>query len=81
VTVVGFQEPVRNARLWPAEQCSWWHKVAKVPDVPKSAHPTAKLALAEIYNAEDQMKACDPHHLINTPSPARSPMLICEDAL
>ena len=36
------------------EQRCWWHKMANVlAALPKSAHPGAKAALAEIYNAED----------------------------
>jgi putative transposase len=36
------------------EQRCWWHKMANVLHaLPKSAHPGAKAALAEIYNAED----------------------------
>ena len=36
------------------EQRCWFHKIANVLNaLPKSAHPGAKAALAEIYNAED----------------------------
>ena len=40
------------------EQRDWVHKVANVLNaLPKSAHPGAKAALAEIYNAEDKRHA------------------------
>src|SRR5947208_6403505 len=40
-----------------AQRC-WFHKVANVLSaLPKSAHPGAKAALAEIYNAEDKRHA------------------------
>ena len=40
------------------EQRCWWHKIGDVlPALPKSAHPGAKKALAEIYNAEDREHA------------------------
>ena len=41
-----------------AEQRCWWHKIGNVlAALPKSAHPAAKRALAEIYNAEDKSHA------------------------
>ena len=37
------------------EQRCWWHKIGNVlAALPKSAHPGAKKAMAEIYNAEKQ---------------------------
>ena len=40
-----------------AQRC-WFHKVVNVVSaLPKSAHPGAKAALAEIYNAEDKRHA------------------------
>jgi Transposase, Mutator family len=42
-----------------AQQC-WFHKIANVLGVlPHSAHPGAKKALAEIWNAEDKRHALD----------------------
>jgi transposase-like protein len=42
-----------------AQRC-WFHKIANVLDsLPKSAHPGAKKALAEIWNAEDRRRALD----------------------
>jgi transposase-like protein len=40
------------------EQRCWFHKIANVlAALPKSAHPAAKKALAEIWNAEDKTHA------------------------
>ena len=42
------------------EQRCWFHKIANVLGaLPKSAHPGAKKALAEIWNAEDKAHALD----------------------
>jgi putative transposase len=42
------------------EQRCWFHKIANVLSaLPKSAHPGAKNALAEIWNAEDKRHAYD----------------------
>jgi transposase-like protein len=42
-----------------AQRC-WFHKIANVlAALPKSAHPGAKKALAEIWNAEDKRHALD----------------------
>jgi transposase-like protein len=42
------------------EQRCWFHKIANVlAALPKSAHPAAKKALAEIWSAEDR------HHVVD----------------
>ena len=42
------------------EQRCWFHKISNVLSaLPKSAHPGAKKALAEIWNAEDRRHALD----------------------
>ena len=44
----------------PREQRCWFHKISNVlAALPKSAHPGAKKALAEIWNAEDKRHALD----------------------
>lgn len=48
----------------PCPECgrraSWFHKIANIlAALPKSAHPGAKKALAEIWNAEDRRHALD----------------------
>jgi putative transposase len=55
---LGFWKAVRDVFPETAEQRCWWHKIANVlAALPKSAHPAAKRALAEIYNAEDKAHA------------------------
>jgi putative transposase len=55
---LGFWKAVRDVFPETAEQRCWWHKIGNVLSaLPKSAHPAAKKALAEIYNAEDKTHA------------------------
>ncbi|HEX6683706.1 MAG TPA: IS256 family transposase, partial [Candidatus Limnocylindrales bacterium] len=55
---LGFWKAVRDVFPETAEQRCWWHKIGNVlAALPKSAHPAAKRALAEIYNAEDRTHA------------------------
>ena len=55
---LGFWKAVRDVFPATAEQRCWWHKIGNVlAALPKSAHPAAKAALAEIYNAEDKTHA------------------------
>jgi transposase-like protein len=55
---LGFWKAVRDVFPETAEQRCWWHKIGNVlAALPKSAHPGAKKALAEIYNAENKNKA------------------------
>ena len=52
---LGFWKAVRDVFPATAEQRCWFHKIANVlAALPKSAHPGAKKALAEIWNAEDK---------------------------
>jgi transposase-like protein len=47
----------RTRNVFPdtAEQRCWWHVTGNVlAALPKSAHPAAKAALAEIWGAEDK---------------------------
>jgi putative transposase len=51
---LGFWKAVRDVFPQTREQRCWWHRSANIlAALPKSAHPGAKAALAEIYNAED----------------------------
>jgi transposase-like protein len=53
---------VRYARCFATtrEQRCWFHKIANILSaLPTSAHPGAKKALAEIWNAEDKRHALD----------------------
>jgi transposase-like protein len=55
---LGFWKAVRDVFPETAEQRCWWHKIGNVlAALPKSVHPAAKRALAEIYNAEDKTHA------------------------
>jgi transposase-like protein len=55
---LGFWKAIRDVFPDTIEQRCWWHKIGNVlAAMPKSAHPSAKAALAEIYNAEDKTHA------------------------
>jgi hypothetical protein len=52
---LGFWGALREVFPEAREQRSWFHKIANVlAALPRSAHPGAKKALAEIWNAEDR---------------------------
>ena len=52
---LGFWSALREVFPETREQRCWFHKISNVlAALPKSAHPGAKKALAEIYNAEDK---------------------------
>jgi transposase-like protein len=55
---LGFWGALREVFPETKEQRCWFHKIANVLSaMPKSAHPGAKKALAEIWNAEDREHA------------------------
>src|SRR5205823_11685800 len=55
---LGFWAALREVFGETREQRCWFHKIANVLSaLPKSAHPGAKKALAEIWNAEDREHA------------------------
>jgi putative transposase len=55
---LGFWKAIRDVFPDTKEQRCWWHKIGNVlAALPKSAHPAAKKALAEIYNAESNQQA------------------------
>ena len=55
---LGFWGALREVFPDTREQRCWFHKIANVLGaLPKSAHPGAKKALAEIWNAEDKQHA------------------------
>lgn len=57
---LGFWGALREVFPQIKEQRCWFHKIANVLSaLPKSAHPGAKKALAEIWNAEDKARARD----------------------
>jgi len=52
---LGFWTALREVFPTTREQRCWFHKIANVlAALPKSAHPGAKRALAEVWNAEDR---------------------------
>jgi transposase-like protein len=57
---LGFWGALREVFPETREQRCWFHKISNVlAALPKSAHPGAKKALAEIWNAEDKSHARD----------------------
>ena len=57
---LGFWSALREVFPDTREQRCWFHKISNVlAALPKSAHPGAKKALAEIWNAEDKSHARD----------------------
>jgi transposase-like protein len=57
---LGFWGALREVFPQAREQRCWFHKIANVLGaLPKSAHPGAKKALAEIWGAEDRRHALD----------------------
>ena len=57
---LGFWGALREVFPQTREQRCWFHKIANILGaLPKSAHPGAKKALAEIWNAEDRRHALD----------------------
>ncbi len=57
---LGFWDALREVFPSVREQRCWFHKIGNVlAALPKSAHPGAKKALAEIWNAEDRRHALD----------------------
>src|SRR5674476_614490 len=55
---LGFWKAVRDVFPDTREQRCWFHKIGNVlAALPKPAHPNAKKALAEIYNAQDKTHA------------------------
>jgi transposase-like protein len=57
---LGFWGALREVFPTTREQRCWFHKIANVLGaLPRSAHPGAKKALAEIWNAEDRRHALD----------------------
>jgi transposase-like protein len=69
---LGFWKAIRDVFPDTKEQRCWWHKIGNVlAALPKSAHPAAKKALAEIYNAENKAAAVKPP-TTSRPSTGRS---------
>ncbi|HEX2131662.1 MAG TPA: IS256 family transposase [Actinophytocola sp.] len=57
---LGFWGALREVFPTTREQRCWFHKIANILGaLPKSAHPGAKKALAQVWNAEDRRHALD----------------------
>ena len=70
---LGFWKALREVFPATREQRCWFHVSSNVlAALPKSAHPGAKAALAEIYNAEDRDHALQPRSKHSMPTTAPS---------
>jgi transposase-like protein len=71
---LGFWGALREVFPETREQRCWFHKIANVlAALPKSAHPGAKKALAEIWNAEDRRHALNAVTAFDTAYGAKFP--------
>jgi transposase-like protein len=71
---LGFWKAIRDVFPDSKEQRCWWHKIGNMlAALPKSAHPAAKKALAEIYNADNKAAAVKAAHAFATEYGAKWP--------
>jgi transposase-like protein len=76
---LGFWGALREVFPTTREQRCWFHKSANVLGaLPKSAHPGAKRALAEIWNAEDRRHALDAVTSFKTAYGAKFPKAVAK---
>lgn len=76
---LGFWGALREVFPQTREQRCWFHKIANVLGaLPKSAHPGAKRALAEIWNAEDKRHALDAVRAFETAYGAKFPKAVAK---
>ena len=76
---LGFWGALREVFPQTREQRCWFHKIANVLGaLPKSAHPGAKKALAEIWNAEDRRHALDAVRAFETAYGAKFPKAVAK---
>ena len=76
---VGFWGALREVFPDTREQRCWFHKIANVlAALPKSTHPGAKKALAEIWNAEDKAHALDEVKAFETAYGAKFPKAVAK---
>jgi putative transposase len=76
---LGFWGALREVFPQTREQRCWFHKIANVLGaLPKSAHPGAKKALAEIWNAEDKAHALDAAKAFETAYGAKFPKAVAK---
>ena len=78
---LGFWGALREVFPETCAQRCWFHKIANVlAALPKSAHPGAKKALAEIWNAEDKRHARDAVKAFETGYGAKFPKAVAKIA-
>ena len=78
---LGFWGALREVFPETCAQRCWFHKIANVhAALPKSAHPGAKKALAEIWNAEDKRHARDAVKAFETAYGAKFPKAVAKIA-
>jgi putative transposase len=76
---LGFWKAIRDVFPDTKEQRCWWHKIGNVlAALPKSAHPAAKKALAEIDNAENKAAAVKAAHTFATEYGAKWPKAVAK---
>ena len=76
---LGFWGALREVFPDTREQRCWFHKLSNVlAALPKSAHPGAKKALAEIWNAEDKRHALDAVKAFETAYGAKFPKAVAK---
>jgi transposase-like protein len=76
---LGFWGALREVFPETREQRCWFHKIANVlAALPKSAHPGAKKALSEIWNAEDKTHALDAVKKFETAYGAKFPKAVAK---
>jgi len=76
---LGFWGALREVFPATREQRCWFHKIANVlAALPTSAHPGAKKALAEIWNAEDRRHALDAVARFTSAYGAKFPKAVAE---
>ena len=76
---LGSWKAIRDVFPDTKDQRCWWHKIGNVlAALPKSAHPAAKTALAEIYNAENKAAAVKAAHTFATEYGAKRPKAVAK---
>src|SRR4249920_4022457 len=76
---LGFWAALREVFPQARAQRCWFHKIANILGaLPKSAHPGAKKALAEIWNAEDRRHALDAVRAFETAYGAKFPKAVAK---
>jgi transposase-like protein len=76
---LGFWKAIRDVFPETKEQRCWWHKTGNVlAALPKSAHPSAKAAIAEIWGAGDKTHALKAVKAFETDFGAKFPKAVAK---